>query len=248
MHSAVLQNKKYIKFAAKNSVEVMVLSGIEAAVQKQARKAATYKSKDAAGHEVEYLVEFPGLSVADLSAMNRSKASSYNDTGSIPHTAFVDPFTLEKIQGIRGGVSSGAVMDAALAAQKLIRKKHGKASFSRKDLAKLAGKELGIIKQVARHKLGRALAEVAKLEKDVAKLEKMGKTWPQEALARIQALKTQVLEAVSLRLDSLEKLGTSSPKQAKNKLMGLYGKLEGSPLAARARALLDKLSSRIGSH
>ncbi|MFH0944691.1 MAG: hypothetical protein V2A76_05790 [Planctomycetota bacterium] len=92
MHSAVLQNKKYIKFADEGTVEVISLGGLEKGVEKGDKKAATYTQK-VNGEDVEFLVEFPNLTVEEMVALNRSKASSYNDTGKIPFTALIDPFT-----------------------------------------------------------------------------------------------------------------------------------------------------------
>lgn len=53
MHSAVLQNKMYIKFAAKKTVEVMAVSGVPAAVKRGAKRAAKYQAVDASGQKVE---------------------------------------------------------------------------------------------------------------------------------------------------------------------------------------------------
>ncbi|MHC4732446.1 MAG: hypothetical protein ACYS6Z_17900, partial [Planctomycetota bacterium] len=70
MHGSVLQNKKYIKFASENTVEVMALSRLQEGIQKKDRKAATYKAKDG----TVYLVQFPNLTVADIGKLRSSKA------------------------------------------------------------------------------------------------------------------------------------------------------------------------------
>ena len=69
MHRSVMQNKKYIKFADKNTVEVIAIGGATAAVKSGHKKAGTYKAKNAAGEEVEYLLEFPGMTAAGLSIL-----------------------------------------------------------------------------------------------------------------------------------------------------------------------------------
>lgn len=234
MHSAVLQNKKYIKFAQKNTVEVVSLSSLERGVEEGKERAATYKSKDSAGNEAEYLVEFPGLTVAEMLALAKSKARSYNDTGAIPHTAFVDPFTLEKISGIRGGVSAQAVIEHAEDARKQIWQQQGKPSFTRKELGQIDGAESAVKSSLARGKLGSALTALARIRKKAAK-------WPDEAKARIASISEVAVRHAEKVLEQIEALAAQKPKQAKAKLAGLVRKLEGTSLAERARNLLSKL-------
>lgn len=240
MHSAVLQNKKYIKFASQNTVEVMVMSGLEGGIQKKDRKAATYESVDESGKKVEYLVEFPGMRVEDITGMTRTKAASYNDTGSIPHTAFVDPFTLEKLEGIKGGASAGQVTDAAEAAMKIIRKQNGKAEFSRKDIAKIDSAAAKVQKELGRSRLDKALSAVRKLEKSA-------KSWPELAQGRVAKIKQVVLDAASAQIDEYEKLGESNPRMAKTKLAVLGGRLKGTELEARVKDLIAKMIAAIGA-
>lgn len=234
MHSAVLQNKKYIKFAEDNTVEVMAMSRIDEGVQKKDKKAETYEATDASGNKVALLVEFPNLSVEDINKMNSSKAGSYNDTGAIPHTSFVDPFTLEKIEGLKGGMSAGQVSDAATAARKAIEEKHGKADFTRKDLAKIDEAEATVREEVAKQRLDKALAAVAKLEKAAS-------GWPELAVARVTKIKGLALDAASAQVDQLEELSKTDAKAAKTKLAILLGRLKGTDLQARIEALLEQL-------
>ena len=74
MHSAVLQNKKYVKFSNKSTVEVISLSGLDKAVKNLDRKAKTYKGKDAGGKEVELMVAWPNLTYDEIMALRSSKA------------------------------------------------------------------------------------------------------------------------------------------------------------------------------
>lgn len=126
MHSAVLQNSKYMKFAAANTVEVLSLGDLEKGIEKQDPRAATYKGKNEAGEEVDLMVSWPNLTFEQIQALRNSKAGQYNDTGKIPYTAIVDPHTLEKMSYLAGGSSGGQVMDKVAEAQKILVKEHGK--------------------------------------------------------------------------------------------------------------------------
>lgn len=235
MHSAVLQNKKYIKFAAKNTVEVMAVSGVRAAVQKGARKAAQYEGVDASGKKVQFMASWPGLTLEQIEALRGSPASRFNDTGAIPHTSFVDPFTLEKISGIRGGASSKQVMESAEAALKKIRKANGKPSFTRKDLAKIESAGSKVSKELGKKRLDKALSAVSKIEK-------AAKKWPQLAKQKIASIKERALEAARTKIDQLVELGKKSPKVAKAKLSVLASRLKGTELYERVQQLVAKFS------
>lgn len=182
MHSSVLQNKKYIDFADENTVEVISLSRLEEGIEKQDRRAATYLEKDAEGNEVEYLVEFPGLTAEDMIALNRSPAGQYNKTGRIPYTAIVDPHTLQEIKNWPGSTSSGAIMEAVEQARKQLNKDHPKGP-SRKSLLAIEDGAAEIRGLLQEGEFADALKEAKKLAKygedhelladKVAKVEEM---------------------------------------------------------------------------
>ena len=237
MHSAVLQNKRYIRYAARNTVEVMTLGSIERGVQQNDRRAATYKVRGESGDEIEYLVEFPGLRVEDIVAMNRSPAVRYNDTRAIPHTAFVDPFSLEKLAGIRGGVSSRQVMRAADEAREVIRKKHGAPSISRRDLARTEEIRERILRAIAMNRLSQALSELRRLRTHAG-------DWPEEARIRVAEVERIVIEPATKALDELEAKIEESPQRARVELLGLAIRLRGTELEARAQALLARAKER----
>ena len=62
MHSSVLQNDKYIKFAFDNSVEVMSMGRLDEGIKKKDPRAATFETTNAAGEKVTRLVIMPSLS------------------------------------------------------------------------------------------------------------------------------------------------------------------------------------------
>jgi len=234
MHSAVLQNKKYIKFADDNTVEVLVLSSLEKGIEKKDRKAATYKAEGPDGQEVDYLVEFPGLTPNDIFAMQRTKAASYNDTGAIPHTAIVDPFTLEKLQGIRGGTSSKKIMELAEDAQKKIRKAHGKPAITRRDLRKVDDAEAKVRKAIHKENVRKALDVVRKLRHKTKK-------WPEDAKKSVDAVEQIAISYATKVLDKLTELAESNAPAVRSKISVLCRKLEGTSLEERANALKAKV-------
>ena len=130
MHRSVLTNKKYIKFADQNTVEVMSMGNIDKAGDD--KRIQSYKAKDGS----EYLVGWPNLTLDDLKKLNRSKARSYNDSPGIPYTAVVSPHTLEKMSFISASYSAGTLVDQVTVARKALVKQYGK-GIKRKDLRKV---------------------------------------------------------------------------------------------------------------
>jgi hypothetical protein len=232
VHGSVLQNKKYIKFAFENTVDVMALGRLQEGIEKKDRKAATYKAKDGK----EYLVEFPNLTVEDIGKLRSSKAGSYNNTGKIPYTAIVDPYTLEEMENIKGGYSCKSLMEIVKVHRKTLTNEHGK-SFSRKVLTKVRKQQADIEKELAKESYAKALAATAKLEKSVAKqpaalIEMVGKT------------KESVVAACSKKLDSLETLiGRGAKTEAGRELGPLARALKGTSLEERANDLLARAKS-----
>ena len=138
----MLQNKKYIKFAYENTVEVISMGKIDQALDAKAQGNARakdfefYTAKDENGNKVERVVGWPNLTIEQMKKLNRSKAGQYNNTGKIPYTAIVNPHTLAEISNIRGGFGMGKLEDAVKAAKKSLGKEYG-ASVSRKTLDKI---------------------------------------------------------------------------------------------------------------
>ena len=127
MHRSVLQNKKYIKFAAKNSVEVISMEEIEKAEREKAKTIATYRVKDAYGDDVDYLIEFAGLTLKQLKDLsNTQKILSFMEGGKIPYTAIVDPYTGKAIEAMKGKPTVATLTAAITRARKALEKEHGK--------------------------------------------------------------------------------------------------------------------------
>ncbi|MEZ6197806.1 MAG: hypothetical protein R3F20_19120 [Planctomycetota bacterium] len=128
----MMQNKKYIKFAEENTVEVLSLGSLDQAVEKKDPKAATYKTKDGR----ECMVEWPSLTFDEIMEIRKTPGGRFNDTGGIPYTCIVNPHTLEKMKFWSGGQSAKSIMEAAEEAKKALEKEHGK-GIERKTIAKL---------------------------------------------------------------------------------------------------------------
>lgn len=232
MHSAVMCNKKYIEFANENTVEVICLSALEEGIDKKDRKAETYEAK-VDGKTVEYLCEFPGLTVDDMKGLQSSKASSYNDTGKTPYTCVVDPWNEEKIVGWNGGQGAGTIMDAVTEARKAMTKEHGK-GVSRKDVRTLADAER---EAAARREKGDYAAAIDRLGKVAAKADK----WPEPLKARFEAAKRAVVDEAEKALAAVEEKKASDPAAAKKELTALATRLKGTGLEEKAKELLASL-------
>jgi hypothetical protein len=228
----VLQNKKYIAFAEENTVEVLVLGDLDAGIAEKDKRAGTYKAKDEAGVEKEFLLSWPGLTVEDIGNMRGTKAGQYNNTGKIPYTAVVDPHTLEELGNLKGGYAVGALTDLVEVHKKALVKQHGK-GVSRKTLSKVKEADAGIRKLLADGDLAKALAESAALQKKVAKepaavIEMAGKTG------------VEVLAAAGTKLDEIEAMINRGEKAEAGKLLGpLARALKGTTLEERALALVE---------
>ncbi|MFI5402887.1 MAG: hypothetical protein ACHQ1G_08125 [Planctomycetota bacterium] len=233
VHSAVLKNKKYIAFAEESTVEVISLQDLDKGIEKNDKRAGTYKEKGADGQDRECLIEWAGLTVEDIDTLRGSKASSYNNTGRIPYTAIIDPYTLEEMSNIPGGYGAGTLMDAVTVAKKQLEKEHGK-SVSRKALTKVKDADREIREDLAKGNLAKALADSAALEKKVAK--------ESAAVVDLAAKnRTDVLDAGTKQLDDIDAMIARGEKAEAAKQIGpLSRALKGTTLEARALELAEK--------
>jgi len=231
-----MQNKKYIKFAHENTVDVLALSRLDEGIQKGDRRASTYKAKDENGNEVQYMVQWPGLTADQIRRLDRSPAARYNKTGKIPYTAIVDPHTIKEMEGFLGGQSAKKIMEAVKTCRKELKKQYGP-SLSRKVLDKLRKEQTQVRSELAAGKFARGLADLAKLEKSMAKQ-------PQAILDEVAKIKAEVIEAAGKHLDELEaRITGGETRQAIHELGPLTRALKGTDLFQRATDLLAKAKS-----
>lgn len=234
MHSAVMQNKDYIKFADKSTVEVIALGQLQKGIDRGDRKASTYKKK-VNGEEVELLVEFPNLTVAEVMALRNSKASSYNDTGKIPFTALVDPHTEKEMVRWSGGTSGSTIMDRVKDVTKTLKKSHGK-GISRKELGQLS-------EAIAESQEEAVEGEYSKAMTCLTKAGKKSKDWPQVMQQKLEKARAAVIQKANTQLDEIEAYGELDPVEAKKKLNRLKSKLRGTGLESRSKELVESLSA-----
>ena len=235
MHRSVLKNDDYMKFADASTVEVISISGVEAAIEKEDERAETYEAEEN-GETVEYLVEFPGMTVENLKAMRSSKAASYNKSGGIPYISIVDPHTEEEITNSSEWTARSAktIMEAATSAMDTLQDEHGK-GMKRKDLRKVDDAEGDAAKAIGKK-------DFAKAMKAVEKIAKKGSKWPEAMQERFKSMREHVSNAASEALDEIEAL--DDPKEAKRLLGRFKNKLKGTGHADRAKALYAKLSEK----
>ena len=235
MHRSVLKNDDYMKFADASTVEVISISGVEAAIEKEDERAETYEV-EVNGEKVEYLVEFPGMTADDLKAVRSSKAGSYNKSGGIPYISIVDPHTEEEIDNSSEWTARNAktLMEAATAVQETLEEEHGK-GMKRKDLRKVDDAEADAAKAIGKKDFSKAI-------KAVEKIAKKGKKWPEAMQERFKEMREHVAEAAGEALDEIEAL--DDPKEAKRLLSRFKNKLKGTGHEDRAKALYAKLSEK----
>lgn len=232
MHSAVMQNKKYVEFAKENTIEVLALQRLDEAVGKKDPKAKAYKTKGPDGQEATYMVEWPNLTYQEILALNRSPAGGYNKSGGIPYTSLVDPWTLEEVEKLPR--SAKGIMDAVEAYRKKMTKEHGK-GMSRKDLAKVTDTEgdvAGFLKSKEYSKAADALAKISS-----------GKEMPEAFAKRLEVMRTSITEAAQAELAEMEATAGSDAAKAKKDLPGLINRLRGTGLEEKAKALQKSLAS-----
>ena len=229
MHSSVMCNDKYIGFADDNTVEVISLSRLDEGIEKDDRRAATYEAK-AGGETVKYMVEFPGMTTDQMLALNRSKAASYNNTGGVPYTCVVDPFTLEEIKNWPGGGHSAkSLIEEIGEIGETLRKEHP-VGLKRKDLRKYEEAEADANAEAKDGDYTKALKE---LEKGTKKASE----WPEELQARVAAARTGIIDQATKCVDDVEALIGTDAKEARKQIGRLKSKIKGTGLEDRLAAL-----------
>lgn len=231
MHSAVMCNKKYIDFANENTVEVISLDRLEEGIEKKDKRAETYEAK-VDGKTVNYFVEFPGMTSEDMAACKNSKASSYNNTGKIPYTCIVDPYTESEIAHWQGGTGAGTIQDAVLEAKKALVKDHGKGT-ARKDLKVLADADKDAQAKVAKGDFTAAIDVLAKVN---AKADK----WSDGLKEQLKADKQKIIDAAQAALDKIVEVKATDAEKAKKDLTALAPKLKGTGLEDKVKELLSQ--------
>lgn len=230
MHSAVMQNKKYLEFAKQNTVEVLALQRLSEGVEKKDKRAVAYKAKGADGQEQTLMLNWPNLTLEEIEELSRGKAGSFNKSGKIPYTSIVDPWTEKEIKGYNGGSAKGIQEDVE-AALVTMRKEHGK-GVARKELAK-------VNEAAAKSAAFAAQGEFAKGIEVLNKLEPQLKGAAEVIVNKVTEARAAVVSAAETALSAIE--SSSDSAKAKKDLLGLMDRLRGTGLEARAKEVLQKL-------
>ncbi|MCZ6786876.1 MAG: hypothetical protein O7E54_06890 [Planctomycetota bacterium] len=127
MHSSVLHNARYVKFAEKNTVEVITMEETDRAIREKSRIIRTYKGKDIHGEDVDYLVELPGMTLEDVRTISsgNSPALDYIQGNKIPYHAIVDPHTLREMEGFYGKKSAQQIIEIVGRHVRALKKQYG---------------------------------------------------------------------------------------------------------------------------
>lgn len=231
MHRAVLHSAKYIKYARENAVEVITMEEIDVAERKKSKDIRTYKTKDAYGDEVEYLAEFPGITMEELKRISADNAPpiEYMQGGKIPYHGFVDPHTMKEMESVRGKRSVAQMIALIEKHKKTLKEKHG-AGIERKHWREAGKREIEIDLALAKTDfLGALKAHTA-----MALIVKR----PAAALASRIESAYEVIEAdLSKYLDSIETMDRAERKRAVKNVTKMLQYLESTALKERAKAL-----------
>ncbi len=227
MHQSVLQNADYIKFAEKSTVEVIAESRLDEGWTKKEERAATY-TKTENGKKVEYMVEWPNLTYDEMIELDKSPAGHFNDTGFVPFTCLVDPYTEKEITRIKAN-AAGAIIEAVKDASKSLVKEHG-AGIARATLRQVSDAEGESADCVASGEFGKAIAALDKVSKGL-------KDAPQMLTERLDKARADVIAKAEAALDAATE---------KKDLSALVSKLKGTGLEQKAADKLKDLSASAG--
>lgn len=236
LHESILQDRDYQRFSADHIVEVISLDRLPEGVEAEERKAETYKGRRD-GQEMDFLVQFAGLTVDEVVALNESKASEYNETGGVPVTTLVDPFTLDAITAWNGPAEADGIMEAVREAEAALLEAHGK-GLSASAWKRLRSGEVQAGRRADKERYADALGLVDKAE------SALPEDAPEGALARLARLREAIAAAASARLDELEAAAESDSAAARKDLQTLLGQLDGTGLEERAQALAAAWADR----
>lgn len=233
MHSAVMQNKKYIEFAKSGTVEVLALQRLDEGATKKDRRAAAYRAKGPDGKPVLLMLEWPNLTYDEILAFNRTQAGQYNKTGKIPYTSIVNPHNLEEMKGLPGGQGVKALMEAAEEARRQLQKEHGK-GLSRKEYDRIGDAEAKARESLAKGEFGKAIDLLTAATPQNA---------PEALAKRLSTTRESIVSAAEEALSAVGKTAGSDVSAAKKELSSLLPRLRGTGLEERAKELQKTLGS-----
>jgi hypothetical protein len=229
----VLENKAYAAFAAQSTVEVLVTEEYDRALRDKNPLIRTYKAIDPYGDPVEYLHEFPGVTIEQLKSLSENQAilKFISPAGKIPFTAIVNPHTGDQMEGFVGVKTAKQFIAVVKKHVDALKKEHGP-GVSRKVWNAVGETEVAVDVMLGDERIADALAALAKLDSSTARQ-------PKSVRNRVEAIRETILEDAEKRLDVLAQKKNDS--KARKEAMVLARALKGTPHGEKARAVADKL-------
>ncbi len=225
MHRSVLTNKKYIKFAEANTVEMLSMGNLAKGRGAGDKRAETFTAKDGK----EYLVGWPNLTPEEFEKSQAPR--KYKEGNGIPETAIVNPHSGEKMDSKLGVWAMGKLVDAVTAAKKQLTKDYGK-GVTRKDLKKVNKEAAKTRSMLEKGEIVKALKAAQAQWKKLAKKPKV----LQDIVAK---LLDECFADAEKQLDELEAvIGRGEKKSAARTLGPLARALKGSRLEKRVNELV----------
>ena len=174
------------------------MQDIDRALAEGAKRAATYKTKDAYGDEIECFVNFPGVTVDQMKTLANGRALDYMEGPLMPYTAVIDPHTLKDLIGLRRGEAPTAAAYIAAISKHVeaLKAKYGP-GIDRALWDFVAEGQVKVDLLLGAEKLVEALALYRELDRRSARQ-------PDVLRRKIEATREVVMEDAAARLDRLE--------------------------------------------
>lgn len=236
MHRTVLESPVYAKFAAANTVEVVVTEEMGRALREKNPLIKTYRSRDPYGDEAEYLVKFPGLTIEDLRGLSNSKAVRFiSPSRRIPYTGIIDPHTGEQMEGFTGVHTVKEMISKITRHARALKSRYGK-GIERSIWKSVTKSEIRIDVLLGDRKIFEANDVYEHLARETVRQ-------PTAIRNRVEAARESILEDAGKRLEEIGKLVDNKKQRRKlARETGLLVRvLTGTPLEKKARALLKGL-------
>jgi hypothetical protein len=231
MHRSVLQNRGYIAFAGKNSVDLIAMEEMERA-EAEGKYLETYTVKDPYGDEVRCLVRFPGLTVEQLRELSSGPALKYMQGGKIPYTAVVDPHSGDELEGVRGQTSAADLMEIVAKHRKALEARHGK-GIDRELWDRVGEGAVQVDLRLADGRIAEAMGLWRRLAESAVRQ-------PEALQRKVNAVEATVMKAAAERLDALAKELAMGRTAARTELKDLARVLRGTDLETRALDLASQ--------
>ena len=233
LRGRLLEDRRYMRFAAVSTVEVAVVAGFEEAVEDKNPAVVTYETR-VEGKTIKRLARWPNLTITDMRLVNASGAQEYNFAEVHPYTTVVDPFTRGEMKSWKGTFDKKELMDFVKKAMSEIRRQHRQPKITRKELYALDAAEARARHALARKRLAKALSAVARFDRRLA-------SWPGEARKRVAAIRAAAAKIANGELAAVQALAKDNKTAARKRIAVATNVLKGTDFAKKLAELKAKL-------